>query len=116
MVVADLKEASLSAPRQRDLFSSPQLDMFENERPAKAKAKPAFRIDPEDVRRMLQDYVDELKALESWPWPKDLVDLLHSMSWPFLFEELRNPAEAREWKVLLEKEAARLDAATIWPA
>ena len=113
MAVVELRRHALSVPRQRDLFGSPQLDMFENVRPVAPKT--VFRVDPEDVRQKLAEFVDELKALEAWPWRKELVDRLHSMTWPYLFEKLQNPEEAQKWKALLEKEAARLDAATNWP-
>lgn len=104
----------MPAPRQNDLFGSPQLDLFEDDETVAPKT--VFHVDPEDVRDKLAEYVEELKALETWPWKKELVDLLHTMTWPYLFEKLQNPEEARRWKMQLEAEAARLDAATKWPS
>ncbi|MBI2717356.1 MAG: hypothetical protein HY245_11635 [Rhizobiales bacterium] len=112
MIAQGIEEACLSAPRQKDLFGSPQFELFGEDEPAPPRT--VFRIDPEDVREKLAEYVDELKSLETWPWRKELVDRLHSMTWPFLFDKLQNPEEAKGWKTLLEAEAARLDAATKW--
>ena len=97
------------------MSARPQLELFGDDETVTPKS--AFRVDPDDVRDKLAEYLDELKALDTWPWKRELVDLLHSMTWPYLFEKLQNPEEAKTWKRQLEAEAARLDAATSgdWP-
>ena len=100
----------MSAAAQKNLFGDDQPDLFDGEEMAAPSS--VFRIDPDDVRYQLGLFVDELKELATWPWPRRLVDLLHTQTWPYFFDKLGNPEEAKGWKILLEAEAARLDAAT----
>lgn len=87
-----------------------QQDLFGEEVLAKPVSK--FRVNPVHIKYRLSQYVDELRELETWPWSKELVDLLRERTWPCLFSKLEDDAEAEKWKALLDAEWNRLTAAT----
>ena len=86
---------------------STQTDLFETD-PAPAQT---YQVNPQHVRNRFIDFLAQMQAAEIWPWDEDYLDTLRTRTWPYLYAKLPDQTEAAEWKVKLETEAARLDAA-----
>ena len=82
-----------------------QPDLFD---PAPAQT---YQVNPQHVRNRFIDFLAQMQAAETWPWDEDDLDTLRTRTWPYLYAKLPDQTEAAEWKVKLETEAARLDAA-----
>ena len=95
------------------MSSLQQQDLFGDEE-APPKPKRVFRVNPIHIGFKLQEFLNEFRELQSWPWSKEQVDLLGTMTFPYLYKKLENPVEAEKWRMLIDAERARLDAATTW--
>jgi hypothetical protein len=104
----------VSTSRSKNYANTPQPDLFGDVEPPAPKG--SIQVKPEHAREVLEQYLEELQSLETWPWEKILVDRLHSRTWPYFFKLLLDDTEAAMWKKKLEAETARLDAATTWAA
>jgi hypothetical protein len=91
------------AAKQSDI---PQPDLFGvAEDPA-----PSRNADRDAALKQLNRFLATLRAARVWPWDEAYVDLRRSYVWPNLLRRLPE-GEAAEWRMALEAEAARLDAA-----
>jgi hypothetical protein len=72
---------------------------------------PPYVPDPRHVRNRLADMLATMRAAQSWPWEPVMVALYRETVWPDLCAELPDREEAERWRLLVEAEAARLDAA-----
>ena len=95
----------VTAVRQQELFGDE----------CQTRPKKVFRVNPVHIKYKLKEFVEELRELQSWPWTKEQVELLHSRTWPYFYRKLDDPIEAEKWRALIEAEATRLTAATTWP-
>ena len=103
--------------RQSDMFGASQKDMFaDSPIQEKPKVERKFGLDAEAARYYLEKYVNDFSELQSWPWERQLVEKLHTHSFPLLLGKLSDPQEISEWKAKLKVECDRLDAATQWAA
>ncbi len=84
-----------------------QPDLFADAAPAQSVYVP----EPRHVRNRLAGMVQVMQAAERWPWEPVMVTLYRGTVWPYLYERLPDPDEARHWRALIEAEIARLDAA-----
>jgi hypothetical protein len=86
-------------PIQADLFGA-----------SPAPAQP-FQVNPQHVRNRFIDFLAQMQAAETWPWDEDYRETLWERTLPYLYAKLPDQVEAADWKVKLDSEAARLDAA-----
>lgn len=87
------------APAQADLFGD-------------SIATPkAYIPDPRHVRNRLVEMLLVMRSSESWPWEPVMVSLYRETVWPYLYERLSDREEAARFRVEIEAEIARLDAA-----
>lgn len=71
--------------------------------------QPAYDVGA--VRNRLDDMLDKMRAAASWPWKASTVAFYRETVWPQLFEKLTDREEAMRYRVDMEAEAKRLDAA-----
>jgi hypothetical protein len=71
----------------------------------------AYVPDPRHVRNRLAEMLSVMRSSESWPWEPVVVVLYRESVWPYLYEKLSDPEEAKRWRAEIEAEIARLDAA-----
>lgn len=96
---------------QPDFFGEPQPDLFGGQDAALQKHQPHVP-NPQHIRNRFIEFLAQMEAAATWPWDESRVETLRENTWPYLFARLPDAAEAADWKVKLEAEAARLDAAT----
>lgn len=63
------------------------------------------------MRNRLQYFLDAMQAAETRPWEPLIVRQRRERVIPYLYERLPDRAEADEWRVRIDAEIARLDAA-----
>lgn len=66
---------------------------------------------PEHVRNRLKSMLAEMRAAKRWPWEGAVLSLYRDTVLPRLCEELPDAGEAAQWRVEIEAQCARLDAA-----
>ena len=71
--------------------------------------QPAYDVGA--VRNRLDDILDKMRAAASWPWKASTVAFYRETVWPQLLEKLTDREEAMRYRVDMEAEANRLDAA-----
>lgn len=91
---------------QRELFPSPQADLFGDAAPAPA---PAYQVKREHVLNRLVEMLADMRGANRWPWSETRVSLNRETVWPYLLRLLPE-TEAQAWRANLEAEADRLDA------
>lgn len=92
-----------------ELFDTPQGDLFGV---AEAPAPRMFVPKREHILAPLDELLAAMRAAAVWPWDAVQTDLKRRHVWPHLLSHL--PAdEATAWRIALEAEAARLDAAAL---
>ena len=98
----------MALPRRADLFEDDaQPDLF-GEADALSKA---YVPDPRHVRNRLTEMLSVMRSSESWPWEPVMVALYRESVWPYLYGKLPDLDEAERWRIEIEAEIARLDAA-----
>lgn len=86
---------------------SAQPDLFGDD----ARAVSAYVPDQRHVRNRLEDLVAEMQAAPTWPWEPVIVRLHREKTFSYLCDLLADREEADGWRVRIEAEIARLDAA-----
>jgi hypothetical protein len=90
---------------QPDLFAAePQADLF-----GASAALPAYRPDPDRVRRRLERIMAEARAAASMPWDRSQLSLYRTIV-PQMALFLPD-REAEQWRLDFEAELARLEEA-----
>jgi hypothetical protein len=89
----------IESPTQADLFGS---------------AIPGGEVyvpDQRHVRNRLDDLLAQMRAATSWPWEPLIVRLHREKTFSYLCDLLTDRDEAAAWRLRIESEIARLDAA-----
>ncbi len=103
----------MASSRQRDLFGhDAEPDLFGHDAQPDlfgAEPAPAYRPDPDKVRRRLEKILAEARAAQKLPWEPTTVSLYRTM-----FPQMTNwlpDEEAAQLRFAFETELARLEAA-----
>ena len=97
---------------QPNLFGDDQQDLFG----ASTPKREVYRVNPQHVINRFIEFEAMMKAAAAWPWDEDHVETLKNRTWPYLYNKLREVdcgADADRWKLVMDAEAARLDAAQV---
>ena len=93
---------------QRELFPSPQDDLFGEDAPI--AVAPTYQVKREHVLNRLVEMLDDLKSAARWPWSETRVSLNRETVCPYLLRLLPDD-EAEQWRIDLARETERLDCA-----
>jgi hypothetical protein len=91
---------ALRTPAQSELFGD------------SAVAPKAYIPDQRHLHNRLADLVAQMQAAKTWPWEPVIVRLHREKTFSHLCDLLADPQEAADWRVRIEAEIARLDAAS----
>ena len=92
-----------------DLFgASAQADLFGDNVPVAQ----AYVPDQRHVRNRLEDLVAQMRTSAVWPWEPVMVKLHREKTFSYLCDLLIDREEAANWRLRIDAEIARLDAAT----
>ena len=83
---------------------------------ASTPKREVYRVNPQHVINRFIEFEALMKAAAAWPWDEDHVETLKNRTWPYLYNKLREVdcgADADRWKLVMDAEAARLDAAQV---
>ncbi len=93
-----------------DLFgASAQPDLFEDN----AAVSKTYVPDQRHVRNRLEDLVAQMQTATTWPWEPVIVRLHREKTFSYLCDLLSDREEAAHWRMRIEAQIARLDAAAV---
>jgi hypothetical protein len=65
------------------------------------------------VRNRLADMLATMQAAQAWPWQASTAAFYRETVWSYLYGLLPDPDDAERWRLLIDAEIARLDAAAV---